>query len=434
MAVFFTPVLSAKANIKAGNSHLQTISDLNLNETQITSNNRILRLSEVVIQMDENNTGTFQNIARHVLLYNAVQPECLEHIYNYSWDPPPNSAWFISELQDISWDPTGQYAILLENILQPGIPPYARYIRQYDVQNRLIQNRCDFFFDVVWEIRNRFDYIYVEGLLSSKIDFYFYHFGGSRSFRKTVYNHDLQGRITEENVYACEDSLNWEEDSRNFYYYHANDTTGGDEYNLYLSKLDILPYLFDIHAPGMITEIISQAMMDSVMSNTDRILCTYNTQGKLETVIRQYFADDWLNYRKSIYTYDLNNALSQISHQYWNNDTQNWAAAYELINFTWEDVTSVDDNTLTPVVMNLTAYPNPFNDNLNIRFESKSITPIKTTIYNVRGQVIRTYNNNSKSIVWDGEDEHGKPVSNGIYFINAYQDGKSVSRKVIKIR
>ena len=65
-------------------------------------------------------------------------------------------------------------------------------------------------------------------------------------------------------------------------------------------------------------------------------------------------------------------------------------------------------------------YPNPFNSSTQIRFEMFVPSYLNLTVYNMRGQKVRSliadgYPAGSHRIVWDGRDSSGKPVSSGIY-------------------
>ena len=66
-------------------------------------------------------------------------------------------------------------------------------------------------------------------------------------------------------------------------------------------------------------------------------------------------------------------------------------------------------------------YPNPFNPSTTIEFSIPESGLVDLVIYNVMGQKVRTLiseqlNQGIHTVVWDGCDEHGLPVSAGIYF------------------
>ena len=65
-------------------------------------------------------------------------------------------------------------------------------------------------------------------------------------------------------------------------------------------------------------------------------------------------------------------------------------------------------------------YPNPFNPSTNIRYQIPEAAKVTITIYNVKGNVVRTLVNENKPVGnyfahWDGLDESGKKVASGVY-------------------
>lgn len=69
----------------------------------------------------------------------------------------------------------------------------------------------------------------------------------------------------------------------------------------------------------------------------------------------------------------------------------------------------------------LGAYPNPFNSSTTIRFSLSTASDVVITIYNITGQLMKTFSLDNApagegSIVWNGTDESGGAVSSGVYF------------------
>ncbi len=103
--------------------------------------------------------------------------------------------------------------------------------------------------------------------------------------------------------------------------------------------------------------------------------------------------------------------------------------------------TSVDNND--PIVSTITQpilaqnYPNPFNPETLIQFQFPvSATNPTLEIYNVRGELTRTYNcNNVHEIRWDGKNNLGNPAASGIYFYRLKSDNFSSStRKMVLMK
>ena len=84
-------------------------------------------------------------------------------------------------------------------------------------------------------------------------------------------------------------------------------------------------------------------------------------------------------------------------------------------------------------------YPNPFNANTLINFFLPYTTEIEVLVLNVRGQLVKTLykggeENGYHSVVWNGTDQKGLPVSSGIYLITLRSDAELKSVQVILLR
>jgi flagellar hook assembly protein FlgD len=84
-------------------------------------------------------------------------------------------------------------------------------------------------------------------------------------------------------------------------------------------------------------------------------------------------------------------------------------------------------------------YPNPFNPSTTLQYGLKEAGQVKISVFNARGQLIRTLVNESKAagtyqIVWDGKDNNGHIASSGNYFfrMETKEDVKTVKGAMIK--
>lgn len=82
----------------------------------------------------------------------------------------------------------------------------------------------------------------------------------------------------------------------------------------------------------------------------------------------------------------------------------------------------------------LSNYPNPFNPNTTIKFSLPEDGKIKISLFNIKGQKVKTVIDNKFAkgnfeIEWNGLDGSGNAVSSGIYFYKLSVNGKS---KMIK--
>jgi hypothetical protein len=99
-----------------------------------------------------------------------------------------------------------------------------------------------------------------------------------------------------------------------------------------------------------------------------------------------------------------------------------------------------DDPSVTPVSnMLLPNYPNPFNPETTISFDLPQAGPANLSIYNVKGQLVRTLADANldfgrHSYVWNGMDNNGNSVTSGLYFYRLTANGHSESHKMMLMK
>jgi len=83
----------------------------------------------------------------------------------------------------------------------------------------------------------------------------------------------------------------------------------------------------------------------------------------------------------------------------------------------------LDDNVIVqlPKVLLRQNYPNPFNPSTTISFLLQNNSNVELTIYNIKGQKVKQLVSDLRtagqhSVIWNGKDDSGKPVSSGVYF------------------
>jgi len=112
-------------------------------------------------------------------------------------------------------------------------------------------------------------------------------------------------------------------------------------------------------------------------------------------------------------------------------------------NINWEDyfvlskadefgqTTSINENVIPESSpFQISNYPNPFNPSTKIEFSIQNDSKVDLSIFNIKGQKIKPLTRNeyvkgSHSIIWNGDDEFGKPVSSGIYYYKLNVNGKT---------
>jgi hypothetical protein len=83
-------------------------------------------------------------------------------------------------------------------------------------------------------------------------------------------------------------------------------------------------------------------------------------------------------------------------------------------------------------------YPNPFNPSTTIKLALPVASEYSLAIYNVAGQLIRSYNGSAAAgvveVVWDGKDASGNQVASGMYFYKASASNFSATKKMILMK
>ena len=90
------------------------------------------------------------------------------------------------------------------------------------------------------------------------------------------------------------------------------------------------------------------------------------------------------------------------------------------------------------------AYPNPFNPEVWIPYELSNGGDVTIEIYNVLGQLIRSFDlgykasgkylGTNKAAYWDGRNSNGEHVSSGVYFYRLKAGSFVASGKLIALK
>lgn len=108
--------------------------------------------------------------------------------------------------------------------------------------------------------------------------------------------------------------------------------------------------------------------------------------------------------------------------------------------FYFDQLTGIDDHELPISNSQLSNYPNPFNPSTTIDFSIHNNSKVKLTIFNTKGQKIKTLvhdelDEGSHSVIWNGFDESNNPVSSGIYYYRLEVNGKTEAvRKCLLVK
>jgi len=96
----------------------------------------------------------------------------------------------------------------------------------------------------------------------------------------------------------------------------------------------------------------------------------------------------------------------------------------------------VADEVQTPMINEISAYPNPMKDEIRIKIKQDNSLPIQSNsieIFNIKGQLIRSLELSKGETVWDGKDSGGKPSPKGIYLLRSEGTTRQL-KKIVKTR
>ena len=82
-------------------------------------------------------------------------------------------------------------------------------------------------------------------------------------------------------------------------------------------------------------------------------------------------------------------------------------------------------------------YPNPFNAHITIHYTIPINQPVDIAIYDILGNKIRRFQSEQlgmQSIIWNGKDQYGIPVSSGMYIVNMSTESFTQSRRILLLK
>ncbi len=93
-------------------------------------------------------------------------------------------------------------------------------------------------------------------------------------------------------------------------------------------------------------------------------------------------------------------------------------------------------NVIPPIAYEISADPNPFSYTTNISFVMDQPSLVDVAIYNVKGQLVKSFNsvmtsqeNETVAFSWNGKNDAGKSLSNGVYLYLVKVNGKDYATK-----
>ena len=105
-----------------------------------------------------------------------------------------------------------------------------------------------------------------------------------------------------------------------------------------------------------------------------------------------------------------------------------------IVDFEMQTNVSMNEEFILPTELSIWNYPNPFNPTTTIDFSIPNDSKVNLSIYNLKGQIVKTLANEqlergNHSVVWHGKDKYGKAVGSGVYFYKLKVNGKNEAVK-----
>jgi hypothetical protein len=91
------------------------------------------------------------------------------------------------------------------------------------------------------------------------------------------------------------------------------------------------------------------------------------------------------------------------------------------------------------VIQPLNVHPNPFNDKTTVKYTLTSAAPVRLSIYDQTGRLIKTLTDKTQAIgnyaaTWNGTGKFGRTVSEGDYFVVLHTGSKEYRQKITKVK
>lgn len=117
---------------------------------------------------------------------------------------------------------------------------------------------------------------------------------------------------------------------------------------------------------------------------------------------------------------------------------------FNCIDETNPPIATEDEETKPDYLITINSYPNPFNGETRIKIsigkDVKSEESVKIHIYNIMGQIVKTFDVltigdlKNKELVWDGKNDAGQMVASGTYFLVMVTPDKKYTVKLMYLK
>jgi hypothetical protein len=246
-----------------------------------------------------------------------------------------------------------------------------------------------------------------------------------------TFNWDSNGRIIQETSQISPDSVSWTNSEQLTRTYHPSDTSTGADFLYNMSHQlpiamiggDANPYF------GKALEELDKSWSGLVWVNDNKVNYDYTGENNtLMNIYSYYWQDsDWSYSENQEFFYDNNGNVSEMDNSHWS--TGGWVPDGKDF-YDWSFTSANEDNVVAPQTLNLRVYPNPFAENLSLTTDSKSVAPIHISVYNIKGELVKTALSKSNSKVSIKTTD----LPTGLYLVKAKQGNATNIIKTLKVK
>ena len=206
-------------------------------------------------------------------------------------------------------------------------------------------------------------------------------------------------------------------------------------------------YMFASAYPAEMLERFCNSFTEVVWSNTDPTHPTFRSH------LDPGYSDGTDHTMRWLWFYEFDPVIGDlVSNYYEDHEATHWMtealanlACWQagLFEDEYEDYTLAEEEKWVQGsaigIDSLQNYPNPFNPETTISFFIPQNSEVDISVYNIKGQKIKTITNENfqrgyHKVFWNGKDENDRPVSSGIYFYKMETDNYSEIKKCILLK
>lgn len=180
--------------------------------------------------------------------------------------------------------------------------------------------------------------------------------------------------------------------------------------------------------PIEMTTTVTSIATDVTIDNFTYIGCA-----ELTVNIQYPNGYDWNNWlvTRRLYMYPGIGCVKRVDH--WSDNTTT------EITLVSHQITANEDNLASQATLSSYNYPNPFTQLTNICFDLPKSGSACVSIYNMKGQLVRSFDwvhfeVGNNSVTWDGKDDQGKTVADGMYLYKIQTKDSSTHGKMLFMR